>query len=575
MAKVDTPKAKRPKSNAPPAQEIDLQKLVEDLKTHQIELEMQNDELNRAQALLSDEKEKYSDLFNFAPVGFLVLDQQNRVTECNLTGAGMLHVERNLILGKPFRKFVLPSDRDRYDSFVLQTQQGQRGLSAEVRMRRPEMPAMHARLESEPEWGSRHGLRLAMVDIGDRVEAEQSLLAAKKDLERTVAERTAELRKTVDQLFTEITQREGRERELKSAYGELNQRAGQLQQLTSQLVQTEQRERKRIAQILHDTLQQQLAAIRLLVGGLAERSPDERWKDELLRAEEQIGDAIRTTRTLTTELNPPALAQDGLIGGLEWLAKWMEQKHGLRVELSFDNRRIDMSEDTKMLLFDSIRELLFNVVKHAEAPFARVGLEAFNGAGLRITVSDQGRGFDPQALRAAGPEGGFGLFSIRERLQTFGGRLQVDSAVGRGTRFALYVPQVLSVERGDRRIRLLLVDDHSAIREGLARLLGKERDIEVIGQASDGEGAVELAQKLKPDIVLMDIEMPGIDGIEATRRIRPRSPATKILGFSMHTDGELPKAMVEAGAVDCLTKSSSLDELVKAIRGTMMQAAAV
>jgi PAS domain S-box-containing protein len=556
-------------SDAPGAPGPDLQRVVEDLRTHQIELEMQNEELVRAQQLLADEKEKYCDLFDFAPVGFLVLDTAHIVTECNLTAAGMLAVVRSRVLGKPFRRYIAAEDTGAFDQLVLRAQRGQTGLTADVRVVRADGPMFHARLDAEPAWRGGDYVRLAMADIDERVKAEAALRTSARELEVKVQERTGELRRTVDQLSGEIAQRERRESELNATYSELDQRARQLQHLTSQLVQTEQRERKRIAQVLHDTLQQQLAAIRLMVGGLVERSTDAQWRDELVRAEEQIGDAIRTARTLTTELSPPALAQGGLIGGLEWLAQWMEQKHGLRVELSCENRALDMSEDTKMLLFDSVRELLFNVVKHARVPSARIGLTALDGAGLRITVSDQGNGFDPKALPVAGPEGGFGLFSIRERLQTFGGRLELESAVRKGSRFTIIIPQVVAGRAVGGRIRLMLADDHAAIREGLARLLGKEHDIEVVGQASDGEGAVDLALRLEPDVILMDIEMPSVDGVEATRRILPHRPHTKILGFSMHTEGELTQALLDAGAVGFLSKSSSLEELTKAIRKAM------
>ena len=399
----------------------DLRILVENLKTHQVELEMQNEELTRAQQMLAQEKEKYCDLFDFAPVGFLAIDKGHLLTECNLTAAGMLGVERAKLLRRPLRRYVAREDRDAFTRFLMQTRAEQRGLMGEVRILRADGRMFHARLESEPVRGG-DGVRLAMVDISDRVDTERDLMHAKQELELNVQQRTGELRSTVEQLFAEIAQREKRERELHATYEELNLRAQQLQRLTSQLVQTEQRERKRIAQVLHDTLQQQLAAVRLLVGGLADRSPDEQWKEELVRAEEQIGDSIRTARTLTTELNPPALTQGGLIGGLEWLARWMEQKHGLRVELSFENRRLDMSEDTKMLLFDSVRELLFNVAKHADAPLARVGLETSDGAGLKITVSDQGRGFDPKALPARpDPRAGSGCSRSASAFRPSGG----------------------------------------------------------------------------------------------------------------------------------------------------------
>lgn len=571
------PKTKRTQENGSTepagAPGPDLQRVVEDLRTHQVELEMQNEELQRAQQLLANEKEKYCDLFDFAPVGFLVLDASHVITECNLTAAGMLGIPRGRVLGKPFRLYIAPPGRDAFEHLVLRAHRGETGLTADMQIVRADGGMFHARLDAEPAWRGGDHVRLAMADIDERVKAEESLRTSTRELEAKVQERTGELRQTVDQLSGEIARRERRESELHATYAELDQRARQLQYLTSQLVQTEQRERKRIAQVLHDTLQQQLAAVRLMMGGLVERSPDEQWRDELVRAEEQIGEAIRTARTLTTELSPPALTQSGLIGGLEWLARWMEQKHGLRVELSCETRALEMSEEIKMLLFDSVRELLFNVVKHASVSSARVGLEAVDGTGLRITVSDQGNGFDPKALPAAGPEGGFGLFSIRERLQTLGGRLQLESAVRNGSRFTIFVPQVVAGRRaGDRRIRLMLVDDHAAIREGLARLLGKERDIDVVGQASDGEGAVDLALRLAPDVILMDIEMPGVDGIEATRRILPQRPGTKILGFTMHTEGELTQALLAAGAVAFLSKSNSLEELTKAIREAMPRA---
>lgn len=116
------------------------------------------------------------------------------------------------------------------------------------------------------------------------------------------------------------------------------------------------------------------------------------------------------------------------------------------------------------------------------------------------------------------------------------------------------------------RIRVLLVDDHRVLREGIAGLLKQEPDIEVVGQASDGVCAIEMARSLRPDVILMDVTMPRMSGIEATRRITHEMPSVRIVGLSMHEDQEMGAAMRRAGAADYLVKDGPSQTLVSAIR---------
>jgi len=213
-----------------------------------------------------------------------------------------------------------------------------------------------------------------------------------------------------------------------------------LQALASELILTEQQERRRLATFLHDHLQQLLVGAKFRTTMLG-RSVDEKTQKIAKEIEELLNDSLTASRTLTAELSPPILQKGGLVIGLEWLANWMADKHDLSVELALEPEISPVAEDIKVLVFESVRELLFNIVKHARTQFATVTMQQEGGEWLRIVVTDNGVGFDSsQGIPALSGSGGFGLFTIRERLDLLGGQLEVLTSPGKGCRFTITSP---------------------------------------------------------------------------------------------------------------------------------------
>jgi signal transduction histidine kinase/ActR/RegA family two-component response regulator len=369
---------------------------------------------------------------------------------------------------------------------------------------------------------------------------------------------------------------------------EVERHSEQLRQLASELIVTEQRERKRMAQVLHDSLQQ------ILVGAKFRLALMQRSQNPIQVASEVsdiIDEAIDISRSLTAELSPPILHQSGLVAALEWLVRWMHDKHGLTVDLIAHEKIYPPQEELAIFLYQAIKELLFNTVKHAGVKTARVHLVQ-RGEQIQVVVEDNGAGFDQTEVRAmGGQKGGFGLFSLCERLGMLGGGITIDSSPGCGCRIVLFAPlsakpgaispstkrqanvsvaisldPVSEVNHPRKKLRIVLVDDHAVMRQGLAGLLRAEHDMEIVGEASDGESAVHLIREVRPDIVLMDVSMPGMDGIRATRIIHSELPKIHVIGLSMFQEGEQAAAMREAGAVDYIAKSGPSGAVIAAIR---------
>lgn len=115
-------------------------------------------------------------------------------------------------------------------------------------------------------------------------------------------------------------------------------------------------------------------------------------------------------------------------------------------------------------------------------------------------------------------------------------------------------------------INVLLVDDHELVRTGIEALLNTAEDIAVVGVAKSGEEAIEAMNRLSTDVVLMDVNMPGIGGLEACRRILQQNPTVKIIAVSVHNDGPIPQQLLKLGVLGFISKGSPVEEMIKAIR---------
>jgi PAS domain S-box-containing protein len=401
--------------------------------------------------------------------------------------------------------------------------------------------------------------------------------------------------KSICMIVTDLTQQKKSEQKLKDNADELHNknielsmRAEQLSRLSSQLTLSEQFERRRLAKILHDHLQQLLVAAKIGVETIFSQRTAEEQQKQVKEIVGLLSESINASRSLTVELCPPILYESGLSQALEWLSSWMNEKYQFHVDLVVDKTAVPTNENMRILLFESVRELLFNVLKHAGVDSAQVELMREDEEYLKVIVSDEGTGFDSKKIdkNSYPNSGGFGLFSIRERLSLMGGWFELTSTLGKGTIVSL-TAQCINEKRHEpelkkehplsstnsqdinKKIRVMLVDDHAVMRQGLSSLLSLQSDIEIVGQASDGEEAVNLARKIIPDVILMDISMPKINGIEATRIIHSEFPDIRIIGLSMYTGNGQATAMINAGASAYQSKGDNTDLLIAAIRGVV------
>ena len=219
---------------------------------------------------------------------------------------------------------------------------------------------------------------------------------------------------------------------------EVQEKTVQLRAMAAKLAQVEQHEREQLAAILHDNLQQLLVAVRLQIGIVNPLLLPRNERKALSRAEEIITQAIADSRTLTTDLSPPILHGAGLGAALEWLARRMAEQHCFTVSLRIDHHAEPQTESLRVLLFETVRELLFNSCKHSGCGNAGVEITGERNAWVRVVVEDAGKGLDLKALSASVASGErLGLFGIQQRLTHAGARMTLASEPDGGTRIEI------------------------------------------------------------------------------------------------------------------------------------------
>jgi CheY-like chemotaxis protein len=233
-----------------------------------------------------------------------------------------------------------------------------------------------------------------------------------------------------------------------------------------------------------------------------------------------------------------------------------------------------------------LQEGLANVHRHSESSCVSVHLSV-EGGSVRLEIEDKGKGIPAEALKKQGAAPlGVGIQGMRERMRQLSGTLDIVSSQRGGTRVIATVPvhrhpfeqpaapsesrtadyESSSGTSESVARRVLIADDHEMLREGIRRVLQQNRNWTVCGEAANGKEAVDRAVALKPDLVILDLSMPVLNGLEALKQIRMKCPDTKVLIFSVNNSEHVVREVRTAGAHGYLCKSNAAQDLLDTLK---------
>jgi PAS domain S-box-containing protein len=419
----------------------DIQRLLHELQVHQVELEMQNGELKEARDRMEALLEKYTDLYDFAPVGYFSLDEQTRIMEVNLTGAVLLGVERPRLFGRPLSWFVAPASRPVFLAFLEEVFAGSEQQVCEARLVRENGALFWANFHGTSGIsvsGPKKWCRVSVSDITALKQAQEAqrrtegLAVANRELRQEIVRGQA-----VEEALRASEQNQSRLLEQSRHMQE------QLRHLSHQILQAQEEERKRISRELHDEITQTLVGISVHLETLAREATisPKALRQKIVRTQRLVEKSVNIVHRFSRELRPTGLDDLGLIPTLHSFLRDFMKRTGIRVHFTtFASGKIkELNTATRIVLYRVAQEALTNVARHARASLVEVNLEKLPNA-MGLIIKDNGKSFDVDRVLHAKRNQRLGLIGMRERVEMVGGTLSVESAPGQGTTVRTQIP---------------------------------------------------------------------------------------------------------------------------------------
>jgi PAS domain S-box-containing protein len=417
----------------------DTKRILHELQVHQIELELQNEELKQSKAEVVAGLEKYTDLYDFAPIGYFSLDERGQILEVNLTGAALLGVERYLLTNRRFQLFVTPQSRPAFNAFLEGVFARREEQGCEVSLLNAGHTAFWADLEAKsavtpsgaPKW-----CRLAVIDIAARKQAE----AAQHRIDILAA--------TNQHLEEEIIRRQATEAALKKSEQRAHQlleRSRQLQKklrnVSHQILLVQENQRKEISHELHDEISQLLLSINVHLAIFAKAATvnPRSVRKTIVPLRHMVEKSVRIVHKFARELRPAMLDELGLIPTLRSYIDDFPKRKGLQIQFTAFAGVEALDNDKRTVLYRVTQEALTNVAKHARASVVKVMIVKVPG-GVCLKIADDGKAFNVNLLSSAKWSNRLGLVGMRERVEMVGGRFSVGSTPGTGTTIQAEVP---------------------------------------------------------------------------------------------------------------------------------------
>jgi PAS domain S-box-containing protein len=432
---------------------VDTQRLVHELQVHQLELEMQNTELQDARDRMEILLEKYTDLYDFAPVGYFSLDEQGRILELNLTGAALLGVDRSRLINGLLPRFLVPASQPVFLAFLERVFAGTGKQVCEVQLFKRDAAVCWASIQGISAIsfnGPRRWCRVAVSDITPVKRGEESqrrlefLAATNRGLEREIARRHA-----VEKALRQS------EQQSRQFLEQARQMQEQLRHLSRQVLRAQEDERKRISRELHDVIAQTLTGINVRLANLKKEAlvNTRGLGRSIARTQRLVEKSVDVVHRFARELRPTVLDDLGLIPALHAFMKGFRVETGIRVSLSVFAAVEQVNGDKRTVIYRVAQEALSNVARHAQASQVDVVIQKLDRA-VCMKIKDNGKGFPRERVLHSRKKDRLGLLGMRERLEMVGGSFTVRSAPGKGTTVQAQIPLEDLRAPGGRRGKL-------------------------------------------------------------------------------------------------------------------------